>query len=698
MKKLFLPLTLGLLSLALVACGKDEPTKAINPSERQTEPSGQFIELNSSLGSVQLQHLDKTDDLRASLHFKGINQLTRTSLSAADFGVRMTGGVAGSKINARWGIIYNGNNHYADNCQNSIASYPSDASSLTTNTIAFVNKSGSATIGGAQVRMFCKPTTTLTSISHGFMCLDGVEGTETHSTKQYFMSEQGGRQIKTDPNARIEGVTQGNIQQNRHIPIMTPVVPYTEMKRSDAGNKVKFAPRGTLMGLCLKNITGKSITIKSLVVKKDAAFDYSGYFDWSVAGKPAKFVAEYTPAQATQSALEFPVYDGASAGYVLAQNNPEIPCFYVWGFQREDRKGVPFKVQIRYQVEGTGALVTSNSFDILPLDSKVEGGKQFDDGYAYTTLLTLDGNNKSGGSQGNDWKDGGCNLPNTNPNCGNGSGNGNANVPHGPYYPHSISLGGKTPLDFVAEAPAINKAGDDFVKHFDVLLSKDFNGYDGKEVGYYTCENAKALFTSGKAFLNDYYLPSKEQWQSIMPTMVNNIHLIRFAGINEDIGDINSLKQMARVGEEPAQEYLSEYLVVRENTSLVTYAIRFEGTKWVSAWRYSMEGQVRNRKLVIKCVSMKDMGDTNLDLRLDVAKPEFFNNNPHSVRVFPCYSKVHNNKSNVNDLGRSCTLWSSDVKSGSDIWYMYIYQASVNTRWVNKSNFKLAVRPFTRKP
>ncbi len=207
MKRLFRPIVWSMLSLGLVACDQSGLS-----NQEGYENATQHFELNTSMGGVQVLELNSEpvhqtnlseDNLRANLHFNGVREITTTTFSAADLGLRMNGTTAGDKINARWGVIYGSNQYLAKNCTKSVTT---PQFSSTENTVYFQPNASSSTINGAKLKMYCYSADALTNIQKGWLCLDGVEGTEANSTKQYFMSEQGGRAIKTDPNDHVSSV------------------------------------------------------------------------------------------------------------------------------------------------------------------------------------------------------------------------------------------------------------------------------------------------------------------------------------------------------------------------------------------------------------------------------------------------------------------------------------------------------------
>ncbi len=601
MKKLFQLLALASFGLALGSCDKSEPINNGIQGGNLAEP--QAFELSSSLASVGLEPLSSntnkaSNELRATLHFHGSNAAATTTLKAEDFGA--------GKREARWGVVYDGGKFHAVNCEEAVSVKPT--TSPAKNTVFFKETTTGNTIQNAGIKMYCRSLLTLKNITKGFMVLEGNGGVGGDITKQYFKGA-------TDPNHRIEGLLTNNFQDNRHIPIMTKVEDFSEMIKPLGSNNVKFAPRGSLIGLNVKNKTGANIVITHILVQKSGALDYSGYFDWSnVVDNKAKFTAEYTSAP-TVTALSFPVYANnttTDVGYTIVNDNADMPCFYIWGFQNPNKLGTAFQVKFRYKTAG-GAEETTRAFNVHAPNSKlVAGTKQFDDGYSYNTVLTINSSNDIGGGTGDDWGDGG--------NLGNDD--------------NSVSLNFETPLDFVAEAPAINKAGTGFVKNHDLPHTNVIDDIYPHEVGYYQYWDAEALFDGSRPFLAKYYFPNADQWHSIgnpaipkygFASTVTPVHF------DKHYSHKDAVEEHVQIGETAPQDYTSDYITVLEDGVFVTYALRFKGTYWVSAWRYSY---VRGY-MVIKCVPLRNKPGVILE---HIHNANFFKTNPCTIRIFPPYS------------------------------------------------------------
>ncbi len=623
MKRIFQLLALVSFGLAIGSCDKSEPVQHKGQGESLSELRA--FEFSSSLHSVSIEPLSSNTDeaaneLRATLHFHGSNTGATTTLKAEDFGA--------GKREARWGVIYDGDKHHAVNCEEAVSVEPT--TSPVKNTVYFKETTTGNTIQDAGIKMYCRTLTTLKNITKGFMVLEGNGGSGADVTKQYFRGT-------TDPNHRIEGLLTSNFQDDRHIPIMTKVEDFAEMTKPLGSNSVKFAPRGSLIGLNIKNKTGNNIIITHILVQKSGALDYSGYFDWgNVVDDKASFTAEYTT---TATILEFPVYQSKTAtdlGYTIANNNTEVPCFFVWGFQNPNKVGEDFQVKFRYKTTG-GYERTTEVFNIHAPNSKLVGGtKQFDDGYSYNAILTL-----------NDW----------------------------------------TPLDFVAEAPAINKAGNGFITNHNLPpYNNNVGNIQNTNVGYYTWDEAMALFDGSKPFLADYFLPNRYQWRSIIPR--------KMVIYTSDTRSKKTFTETAQVGETLAQDYTSEFITVDEGGIFVTYALRFKGTDWVSAWRYAYATTAKE-KFVIKCLSLKDKPNVNsLDLEQDIVNPSLFTTNACSVRTFPMYGRLFDDGL-IKGIGGVAAFWSSTPEGNYDAWTPEFFGYVVYETRTGKVD-RHPVRPFRR--
>ncbi len=723
------------LGLALFSCDKSEPVNRTNGGDLLGEPTR--FEMTSSLGAVGIESLssntDKADDeLRANLHFNGLSSVATTTLDATKFG-------ATQNHKAYWGVRYGANLSAVEECDDAISAEPANPNDLKKSTVYFKGTEAS-TILNKEVKMYAVSNTKLPNITKGIMLLEG----KAEGTKLYFTSEK-----NTEPNARIEGVANGAFQADRHIPIMTDVVDFADMEAGSANNaQVKFAPRGSLIGLNIKNRTGEQMIVTGIVVPKAGALSFAGYFDWSQNGKPS-FTEDY--GTNNESALVFPVFDGATAGYTIANGNTDMSCFFVWGFQKATQKGDAFQVQIRYKKSATDPEETTRTFNVYAPTSKVNTSeKLFDDGYAYNVVLTVNPSNKVGGSTGTDWNNGGTLTTGLNPlllvaeydiakvaepitldpnrqlqfvTNHNVKANGGAYVNDYAQFQEGTDVGLYTWAEAmrlfgydVADntAPVYNpnkvnqdgfngsgwKAGDGWS---DALLTKS----ELKERKYKTITG------------QDYYLPNDKEVTAILPYYIDNNQSLGLQGkrqttnknlqlvsFTKDWNDVLSAPftrtlatkasglQNVQIGRDIllAGDYEDTYITKEEGGQYVTYAIRFKGTKYESAWRYEYKQvDVTNGgpRLIVKNLMLgKNSSKTLTDGANCIATEAFFNSNSSVVeRIFPAYGYIWPKYNG--------DRWTSTLSSwyGSYDWY---FNSSGGLVTNSRRLIGFALRPFIR--
>ncbi len=768
--------------LGLFSCKNEE---LFDRKEEMLENSqSEGFELNASLATINVVALDdnatKSDNLRASLSFNGETSVATSFFDKEDL------------MSASWGLLYGTNSDIDGGTCTKVLDKEPDIVPLSNTLFVKMNEGETTTQArGTKFKMYCKPSKKILGRRNkAWFCLDGRRGTQNGEIGRLFFKDQ------TNPNARIEGLLNSDalrLQKKRHIPFMTGILPFE--KFDNKANDVKIKPRGSLIGLLVKNSSGAKIIITGLVVKKSGALDYSGYFDFNTSEDWATFTASYPSSQNT-SALVFPVYqrDESSIGYPIKNNNAEPHCFYVWGFQNPNKKGEAFEVQIRYKLsESATDQLTSKTFLIKP------SSDGFKEGYAYNAVCTLNAGNKAGGSTATTWKD-------TNPvaqsinsivalDKGNSSLRSDSSVTNGEsqtvknnktnvfsfivkandvelsdiYFadsrykkryqccsitseksgentrkftvkmdvnqgnkaikynfiidvsasdsrkftliqnPNPLSLSEQqskrnTPLDYVAEGLAINKRLTGFVPdasfYYGVYADAYVSGLDEIDPAFLSFEDANKLFRED--FMKNYTLPTRHQWCSIFPyyNYDASVQYVQF----KQVQGRRTLREIAQVGPYEAQEYQSEYLTKKEGSEYVTYARRFIGTKWESAWRYSRKRYKdffwhdnRDKKrydFEIRCVK------TNGSSLSSVSSPNFFKGANVTIRIFPAYGEC-NTSGRIDGVGLVSELQTS-TDLGVDFGTEEGYRQSNRVRqtsdgiWTS-SNYhilKRVVRPF----
>ncbi len=779
MKKIFRALALGLMGLAVVSCSKDHELSGLGDNP-QTGIETKSFSLGASMGEVEFLPLANNtrpegsdEDLRATLHSKaGANWVT-TSYKWDDFGTEA------GKVNARWGVLLGADKQVdAKSCTNAVQNEITDAP-IPANTIWYNDGGGATTLTAQSVKMYCQTGEAFgTNVNKSWMCLDGRPGGDSgvEQSKQYFKIGD-----TADPNEEIVGLPAagGANQEGRHIPVMTNVRDYDDFKQQEGGAQglATFAPRGSLIGLIVNNKLGANIKIKAIIVAKDKnALDFSGYFDFNVTGndpiQAANFVAEY-PSSAG-SALVLPVKN--DAGATIAKDAQD-KIFYVWGIQKASEKGKPFRVQLRYDLNGKE--MTSRTFRVYPAASKaaLTSNSKFVEGKAYKTILNLDAIQQDGGSVGSDWIDGENYVEHTKLNAINPLALvakydiAKVDAP--------INIDESRELKFVADQKIkVNGVGD---------VETDYaNFIKGQDVGIYTWAEAMRLFgydvedntapqydgslpknqwfegsawdttlkdrfydknsdiweTKYKTISGqDYYLPNRKELNAIIPFWISQVNsmaiqtkdasvelqLVIFTNDwadhleDEDLG-------VRRIGQTPnkgykeglklvqigdvvldEKDYYDEYLTKEVGSgtgNYVTYAKRFIGTKFESAWRYEYKkADLVNggNRLVIKNVMLwKNSGKS---LVTDISTEAFFDINNSIERSFPAYGYIprkHDEfaattNSTVAGSGAFGYRWSSTMASWRSSYNLRFREVNGGAYIGNDARSNaFSLRPFVR--
>ncbi len=378
----------------------------------------------------------------------------------------------------------------------------------------------------------------------------------------------------------------------------------------------------------------------------------------------------------------------------------EQACFYVWGFQDTSKKGEAFKVQIVYKTTASGAEERTRTFTVYAPKSKVNTNeKMFDDGYAYNVVLTVNATNKLGGTAA-DWQPGDLLTTVLNPlalvaeydiaKIANTAGT-NHTLQFVPNHNIKTKNGGADPENDYTQfqegvdvglytwAEAMRLFGYDVPDNTASIYDpnkKNQDGFDamGYKVGSGWATLNKSQFNTPKYKSisgQDYHIPNEKEWVAIIPYWISSEESIalqdgvqngglQLVVFNNDwasalstpirkIGKVAGKTGLAdvQIGNDIllATEYDDEYVTKEVGGNFVTYAIRFKGTKYESAWRYEYKNEnLTNggKHLIVKNVmlgqnSSKTLvdGDTN-----SIATEKFFNLNNSVERVFPVYGYV----------------------------------------------------------
>ncbi len=173
------------------------------------------------------------------------------------------------------------------------------------------------------------------------------------------------------------------------------------------------------------------------------------------------------------------------------------------------------------------------------------------------------------------------------------------------------------PLAYLTEYN-VNPEGTDFVTTQDLDVS-----------GYFSYEDAVKKFTNITIAGKKYHLPSKEEWMAIVPVASSGDDYLSFTSPFRQ-NDVSETVVINGESISSTNDYRGGSV-----SSNKAHALRFKGTKYVSAWRY--ESMLLNDKRVLKITARPLDGKANNVTIDDIAKPEFWESNTESdiVRILP---------------------------------------------------------------
>ncbi len=173
------------------------------------------------------------------------------------------------------------------------------------------------------------------------------------------------------------------------------------------------------------------------------------------------------------------------------------------------------------------------------------------------------------------------------------------------------------PLAYLAEYN-VNAEGTDFVTTQDLDVS-----------GYFSYEDAVEKFTNVTIAGKKYHLPSKEEWMAIVPVASSGDDYLSFTSSFRH-NDVYETVVIHGETISSSNDYRGGSV-----SSNKAHALRFKGTKYVSAWRY--ESMLLNDKRVLKITARPLDGKADNVTVDDIAKPEFWESNTESdiVRILP---------------------------------------------------------------
>ncbi len=628
-----------LISLSLFSCDKDNKHIESSLSEQQEQVQQERNKANtlytatSEVTSYDVK-AEKQEELRASILNTGYHKPT-IDVSKPEFDSK--------NIKAHWAIMGEGK-HIEASVSNFLNGIPSKAPK--TNSLALYKQNGKR-----KLMMYSRVDDSF-NVANKFAML--TLGGSLRSGR--YIDFRG----STAPNRDLQGLKKEQKLQGYQLPIMTDILPFNKIFNKQ--HTAIYKARGVLIGLSVINNTCKAIDVKRVVLEGNNALWFEGYFDmyWvngtsllanSSQGVTTSYRARFVGTRGNQN-INCPVYNASAPAYKIDKKfhqtitsavKEAAPTFYVWGFPRNN--STKFKFKIVYTDYGK----TTEKVKTYAIDTPTGG---FKEGYAYQLPILLKPTAPIVFDEGN-----------------------------------SISLCFKTPLDFLAEVPAINKAENGFITNHNLPShTGNVGNIQNTNVGYYTWDEAMALFNGSHSFLTDYYLPNRDQWRSIIPK--------KTVVYTSDTHSKRTFTETAQVGEDPAQDYTSDFITVNEGGIFVTYALRFKGTEWVSAWRYAYATTAKE-KFVIKCLPLKDRPNVNsLDLEQDIVNPSLFTTNACTVRTLPMYGRLFDN-GEINGVGVKTGFWSRTSRGNYDAFIPRFYGYVVYTNRKGRDN-RYPVRPFVR--
>ncbi len=240
---------------------------------------------------------------------------------------------------------------------------------------------------------------------------------------------------------------------------------------------------------------------------------------------------------------------------------------------------------------------------------------------------------------------------------------------------------GKTALDYVADYP-VNKTAERLVTHHN-RHSINYLGesWADTETGFHALSNWIKNDLFQRPELTAYKLASKNEWASIVNNNTNGGFIISFKG---DVAK-QDLPENVMIGNDNVSGG-SEYQTING----VTYALRFKGTKWQSAWRYAWQDS-EPKGMNIKCIPLTNLSNLSID---KVAKEAFFNDSllPISEKHFSAYGCVRqvNTAQHIDDKDYGI-YWSS-----TDPWHLFFSKdagAGLGDQFHPVAD-KMTIRPF----
>ncbi len=234
-----------------------------------------------------------------------------------------------------------------------------------------------------------------------------------------------------------------------------------------------------------------------------------------------------------------------------------------------------------------------------------------------------------------------------------------------------------------------------------------------------------------------YYIPNTNELASIIPTWLpepishsyqnvepkKELHLVSFddAWKNQGFSGVLKLGKIAgneeglydvKIGNDILlhTNYDDEYTfkeLPQGSNDYITYAIRFKGTKYESAWRYQYKkNDLANggNRLIIRSIMLgKNSGKTLTPGSSCIATEEFFNANSAVERIFPAYGFIWPKYNTGGSTPNSTKIkfsaffyrWSNVVRDFKYSYYMGFKKEAAGTGYSSRT-FGHCLRPFKK--
>ncbi len=398
---------------------------------------------------------------------------------------------------------------------------------------------------------------------------------------------------EADPNgAYIEELPDGKTL-DRHIPIQSQddywiydkIYPSSNPNGSKSYKKknIKFKPQGCLLGIRLKNETGKQIHIKSLNINYNGDSYYSGKFS----NRTDSYLESKNDEGDRQLFKKFPLRSYQSTKEPsLAVGQMTNGRFYIWSSYLEHRRTEayhrpPFCLNVTYTEEGSNEILHSHS-------QFIDRTQDFEGGYAYRLTLRI--------------------------------------------RPSAVWRNHPNLLELVAEYN-VNQSMDGFATNHNIP----------GDSGYLTYAEAKAL--EGKAEFSKYKLPTIKDYKDIFPEFAYFCDFEHLPHLQEGASGQESHNgsyiehavawSFGEVYGLQTGEIHKHKFVAKPKTR---YAARYQReTNAASAWRW----EISDKGIMVTVLSTRTNANSlnNTDLSASIRmNPDLYFDDKHAVkRFFPAH-------------------------------------------------------------